>query len=205
MNRRLKLVIRMALLAFGLLASVGVWKVFGSGYVKQRGFYGAAIDWSRLGSHRPQAGSQAGERLARASKSSGCAATKLGSTAAPLQTNGPDCFSFTNRTSANGLGTTTVNRVYAEGLMVYGATNFGLSISTDGGVSFSNRTTANGLLVNRVRDVYAVGTTVYAATEGGGLSVSTNGGASFTLVSAVNENFVRGVYAVGTKVYAATA
>ena len=55
--------------------------------------------------------------------------------------------------------------------------------------------------------MYASGATVYAATQGG-LSVSINGGTSFTNYTNANsglgDNFVYGVYAVGSTVYAAT-
>jgi hypothetical protein len=54
--------------------------------------------------------------------------------------------------------------------------------------------------------VYAIGTTVYAATDAG-LSISTNGGTSFTnytTSSGLGGNSVYGVYADGAKIYAAT-
>ncbi len=54
--------------------------------------------------------------------------------------------------------------------------------------------------------VYADGATVYAATFGG-LSISTDGGATFTTYTTANgmgSNFVSGVYADGATVYAAT-
>ena len=59
---------------------------------------------------------------------------------------------------------------------------------------------------NNVESVHTVGNTVYAATAGG-LSISSNGGASFTNRTTANglgSNRVFGVYAVGTTVYAAT-
>src|SRR5581483_292094 len=46
------------------------------------------------------------------------------------QPNGPVCSSFTNRTTANGLGNNSVRGVYAVGNTVYAATEGGgLSIS----------------------------------------------------------------------------
>ena len=82
------------------------------------------------------------------------------------------CFStFTNKTTADGLGNNFVLGVYAVGSNVYAATIDGLSISTDGGATFTNRTTADGLGDNFVLGVYAVGSNVYAATAGG-LSIS---------------------------------
>ncbi len=113
---------------------------------------------------------------------------------------------FTNKTTANGLGNNVVYGVYAVGSTVYAATDGGLSISTDGGTSFTNKTTADGLGNDSLYGVYAVGSTIYAA--GRGLSISTNGGASFTNYTTSNSlgsNAVNGVYAVGSTIYAATA
>ena len=96
------------------------------------------------------------------------------------------CFSsFTNKTTANGLGSNIVFGVYAVGSNVYAATNGGLSISTNGGTTFTNKSTTDGLGSNIVFGVYAVGSNVYAATNGG-LSISTNGGATFTNKSTAN-------------------
>jgi LPXTG-motif cell wall-anchored protein len=82
------------------------------------------------------------------------------------------CFSsFTNKTTADGLGDDVVNGVYVVGSNVYAATDGGLSISTDGGASFTNKTTSNGLGNNIVWGVYVDGSNVYAATDGG-LSIS---------------------------------
>jgi hypothetical protein len=80
--------------------------------------------------------------------------------------------SFSNNTTADGLGNNTVRGVYAIGSTVYVATfGGGLSISTDGGATWSIRTTADGLGSNDVLGVYAVGSTVYTATTNG-LSIS---------------------------------
>jgi hypothetical protein len=57
-----------------------------------------------------------------------------------------------------------------------------------------------------VNGVYAVGNTIYAATEGG-LSISTNGGLSFTNYTTANglgSSRVYGVSAADGIVYAAT-
>ena len=126
--------------------------------------------------------------------------------AGTVQPDGPVCVGFTNRTTAQGLGSEDVRKVFAAGSTVYAATANGLAISTDGGFSFANRTTANGLGSNDVRGVYTAGTTVYAATANG-LAVSTDGGASFTnrtTAQGLGGNDVQGVYAEGTTVYAAT-
>ena len=120
---------------------------------------------------------------------------------------GPVCGNYSNRTTANGLGSDTVLGIYAVGDTIYAATFGGLSISTNGGGSFTTRTTTNGLGDNIVHGVHVSGSTIYAATEGG-LSISTDGGASFTNRTTANglgSEDVLGVYATGSTVYAATS
>ena len=83
--------------------------------------------------------------------------------------------SFINKTTADGLGSNTVNGVSAVGNIVFAATSNGLSISIDGGTSFINKTTANspGLYSNVVNGVYTVGSfnnsviDFFVATSGG--------------------------------------
>ena len=114
--------------------------------------------------------------------------------------------SFTNKTTANGLGNNFVSGVFASGSTAYAATNGGLSISTDGGASFTNKTTADGLGSNSVRGVFASGGIIYAAT-GGGLSISTDGGTSFTnktTAAGLGDNIVKSVFASGNTIYAGT-
>lgn len=82
-----------------------------------------------------------------------------------------NCNTFVTRTTANGLGSNTVDDVFAVGNTVYAATTGGLSISTDGGQTFTNYTTANGLAEAKINAVYVVGTTAYVATDAG-LSIS---------------------------------
>jgi hypothetical protein len=115
-------------------------------------------------------------------------------------------LTFNNKTTANGLGSSVVNRVYVVGSTIYAATNGGLSISTDGGATFTNRTTTNGLGSDFLQGVYVIGSTIYAATTAG-LSISTDGGATFTNKTTTNglgSNNVDGIYAVGNIIYAAT-
>ena len=82
-------------------------------------------------------------------------------------------LTFTNSTTANGLGDNYVRGVYESGGTIYAATDGGgLSTSTNGGVSWTNYTTANGLGNNFVTGVYESGGTIYAATYGGGLSIA---------------------------------
>jgi hypothetical protein len=55
--------------------------------------------------------------------------------------------------------------------------------------------------------VYAAGSTIYGATSGG-LSISTNSGASwinYTTGSGLGSDTVNGVYAAGSTIYAATS
>jgi len=127
---------------------------------------------------------------------------------------------FINYTTANGLGSSSVQSVYAVGSNVYAATaptgsplvGGGVSVSTNGGATFTNATTANGLATNFVSDVYAIGNTVYAASvnsgsDSGGLGISTNGGTSFInsgTASGLGSTNVQGIYAVGNTIYAAT-
>ena len=128
------------------------------------------------------------------------------SSAVPAASVAAASVTFTNYTTANGLGNNYVTGVYAVNDTVYAATTGGLSISTDGGANFTNRTIGDGLGNNTLRGVYAVDDTVYAATTGG-LSISTDGGANFTnrtIGDGLGSNTVRGVYAAGATVYAAT-
>ncbi|MBB3842005.1 parallel beta-helix repeat protein, partial [Runella defluvii] len=106
-------------------------------------------------------------------------------------------FNLTVRNSSTGCVSTAV----PVALTVQAAGANGPSCST-----FTNKTTTDGLDIT-VNGVYAVGSTVYAATSTG-LSISTDGGATFTKKTTTNglgNNTVYGVYAVGTTVYAATA
>jgi len=85
------------------------------------------------------------------------AATALSLAAAP----GALALTFTNITSANGLGDNLVNGVYASGSTIYAATlTSGLRVSSNNGTSWTNYTTANGLGSNVVRGVYASGSTI---------------------------------------------
>jgi len=131
------------------------------------------------------------------------AATALSLAATPAAlANG---LTFTNYTTADGLGDNFVYGVYASGSNIYAATYGGLSISTNGGSSFTNYT--SGLGSSNVYGVYASGSNIYAATAGG-LGISTNGGSNFTNYAKNNglgSNIVFGVYASGSNTYAATS
>ena len=83
--------------------------------------------------------------------------------------------SWTNYTTADGLGSNAVRGVYESGGTIYAATLGGLSMSTNGGVSWTNYTTADGLGSNEVRGVYESGGTIYVATTAG-LSIGASAG-----------------------------
>jgi len=72
--------------------------------------------------------------------------------------------------------------------------------------SFVNRTILDGLGSNIIYRMFVVGSTVYVANRGG-LSISTDGGATFvtrTTADGLGNNIVTGVSVVGNKVYAGT-
>jgi hypothetical protein len=135
-----------------------------------------------------------------------------------ISTNGGT--TFTTYTTANGLGSNNVLGIYVDVTTgkIYAATNGGLSISTNGGLTFTNYTTTNGLGSNDVRGVYVANGKIYTATRpsliggagafmDGGLSISTDGGLTFTTKTTDNglgNNSVNDVYAVGNTIYAAT-
>lgn len=134
------------------------------------------------------------------------AAAASSASAAGSRVSPASALTFTNRTTANGLGSNNVLAVYVTDDTVYAGTTGGLSISTDGGATFTNRTTANGLGSNVVIAVHVTGDTVYAGTTGG-LSISMDGGATFTSRTTIDgllDNDVYSVSVVGSKVYAAT-
>ncbi|QDK79369.1 hypothetical protein EXU85_12465 [Spirosoma sp. KCTC 42546] len=121
-----------------------------------------------------------------------------------ISTNGGT--SFSNKTTDNGLGHNTVYSVYEIGNTIYAATAGGVSISTNGGASFTNTSVGTGS--NYANSVFAVGSTIYAGTYGGGLSISTNNGTTYshkTTDNGLGSNIVWGVYVLGNTVYASTA
>jgi len=136
------------------------------------------------------------------------------------QTNGR--YTFTNYTTADGLGDNWVAGVYADtNGKVYVATTGlydngtgGLSIGikqANGRYTFSDYTTADGLADNRVNGIYVdANGTLYAATYSG-LSIGikqVNGSYTFsnyTMVNGLGDNFVRSVYVDNTgTIYAGT-
>jgi hypothetical protein len=86
--------------------------------------------------------------------------------------------SFTNKTTANGLGNDSVWGINANGTTVYAATEGGLSISTNSGTSFTNYTTSNGLASNQTWDVQYLNSVLYVGTSNG-LSISKDNGLNY--------------------------
>ncbi|MCP4520834.1 MAG: T9SS type A sorting domain-containing protein, partial [Cytophagales bacterium] len=118
---------------------------------------------------------------------------------------------ITTTSGQNGFASSnTVLSVYAEGNMIcIGTIAGGLSASTDGGVIWTTTTAGqNGFVIsNAVYSVYLEGNMIYAGTAGG-LSISADGGASWTTTSGQNgfavSNSVRSVYLEENVIYAGT-
>ncbi|GAB4047797.1 hypothetical protein [Spirosoma litoris] len=119
------------------------------------------------------------------------------------------------RTPARGRQAARLLLILLGLLLVPGIGSHSLLYAQNGPVcnSYTTKTTANGLGSGSTSGIYAVAgptsTTIYAAQynspSGGGVSISTNGGASFTNYnSGMAETTVENVMAVGSKVYAAT-
>ncbi|AEI49657.1 hypothetical protein Runsl_3282 [Runella slithyformis DSM 19594] len=133
-----------------------------------------------------------------------------------ISTNGGS--SFIQKTMADGLKSNRVNSVAIVGGTMYVAMREsyqqfniiqgGVDIITNNGATITHKTTADGLGSNDLNGIQVIGTTVYAATRGG-LSISTNGGNSFTNYTTSNttglaSNLVRTVYVTSSKIYAGT-
>ena len=113
---------------------------------------------------------------------------------------------FTISTTANGLGSNSINDIFVDGSYVYVATSAGVSVSSNGGTSFNNYTTANGLASNAITSIFVKDNIIYAGTNAG-LSYSTNGGESFTTVIAglgMPITPINDIVVVGDRIYAAT-
>jgi photosystem II stability/assembly factor-like uncharacterized protein len=95
--------------------------------------------------------------------------------------------SFVNISSSCGF--TDYYSIVASGTSIYAASDFGLCVSKDSGATWSMKTPADGLGGRFVRKVYEYGNVLYVAIDGcnwsgcnypGGLSISTDGGMTFT-------------------------
>jgi hypothetical protein len=91
--------------------------------------------------------------------------------------------SWTVKTTDNGLGSNNVRKVFVDGNTIYAATAVGLAISTDHGATWTNRTVANSSLANNSIHSVAASGTLVAVRANNSMSLSTNGGTSFTTVT----------------------
>jgi hypothetical protein len=124
-------------------------------------------------------------------------------------------ITFVNKNKSNtDLVEDRVQYVYANGTDVYVANETwpagGLGVSSDYGETFRivNRSTTNNTLgSDAVNFVRVFGSKLYVGTEGG-LSVSSDGGTTFTNYdnnnNSLGENNVMSVFVDGTKIYAGT-
>jgi hypothetical protein len=112
--------------------------------------------------------------------------------------------SFTMRTTASGLGSSSVRDLALAGDALFAATAGGVSISTDGGATFTNYTALPSVSVNAIA---VSGSTVYAATDAG-LAISSDGGQTFpavrTALDGLGSNYVGEIVLEGTTLYVAT-
>ncbi|HZY02214.1 MAG TPA: Ig-like domain-containing protein, partial [Anaeromyxobacteraceae bacterium] len=112
--------------------------------------------------------------------------------------------SFAMRTTASGLGSSSVRDLALAGGALFAATAGGVSISTDGGATFTNYTALPSVSVNAIA---VSGSTVYAATDAG-LAISSDGGQTFPTVrttgNGLGSNYVGEIVFDGTRLYAGT-
>jgi prepilin-type N-terminal cleavage/methylation domain-containing protein len=115
--------------------------------------------------------------------------------------------SWTTKTAADGLGSAISTSVHVSGsTVVVGNWCYAVSVSTDGGASFTSRTSANSGLGNDcVNDVWVSNGLVYSAnSNGGGVSVSSNNGASWSNYDLGGANTAYGLWVgSGSTVYVA--
>lgn len=123
-------------------------------------------------------------------------ATHLGLSLATDFVAAANTATFTNKTTANGLGSNYIwdVTVNSDG-DIFIATEVGLAFSTDGGTSIYNRTTSQGLAEDSVNAVFVDSSdNIWAATDAG-VSYSTDDASSFT--SKTEADGVGGIVSVG--------
>ena len=81
-----------------------------------------------------------------------------------------------------------INKLVWSNDALYVGTNFGLSISRDGGRTFSNRTLVNGLLYNAITDISVNGSMVCVISAYHYLNISKDGGNTFKNIAIQNGN-----------------
>jgi ligand-binding sensor domain-containing protein len=112
-------------------------------------------------------------------------------------------LTFSQKTTANGLGTNQINHVHinTSGHIYVSTMGSGVAVSSNGGATFTSITTTQGLIDNYPNSSYSFGSSLYVSSNGG-LSVSHDSGATFT--HALTSTNVFKVYASSTYVFAAT-
>ena len=133
--------------------------------------------------------------------------TTTGASAKGLYSYSPN-NGYTNFSTAQGLASSSVRDVWANGATLLVATSKGLSLSTDDGQTFISKTQADGLASNSLSSVSA-GTSGQQIALGsdGGLTLSTNGGQSFTrrtTAQGLSSNRIKDVWTNGTALFVAT-
>jgi hypothetical protein len=115
-------------------------------------------------------------------------------------------------TTANGLGSNTVNDVFVgSNGTVYAATTMGISILYPGASSFVTTVVASpmsGLLTNIINSVYVTANGVIYLGTNEGVSVSTDGGTTFTTIKAgLGDDVVGDIFVdeANSIIYAATS
>lgn len=133
--------------------------------------------------------------------------TIMAATTTGLQISTDSGVVFTNKTTANGLGSNNINSVAVNGVNVYACTTAGFSISIDNGNTFTNKTTSTGLGSNVTTHIVFLNTILYVSTANG-LSVSSDGGNTFGNKTSVNsqllDNNVWNSFVYNNRLYVAT-
>ena len=122
-------------------------------------------------------------------------------------------YNFTNYTTANGLGSDTINSVYpaSDDSTIYVGTSDGFSVGIkQDNNSYAFKTYKTGLSSNIIRSVYAVGSgsTIYAGTNSG-VAIGTKSGDDYTFTNyttGLGNNTVNAIYSpsAANTIYAGT-
>lgn len=92
-------------------------------------------------------------------------------------------------TTLSGLPDDQVNDVYVAGDHIYAATDGGVAWSTDGGVNWSDTSSLGSPYDGSFTSVSAFDQTILAGLPGGGLAISKNEGATWSILTAPSNGF----------------
>lgn len=119
-----------------------------------------------------------------------------------------DGITFSNKSAADGIGsvyTPSIKDLSSDGTNLYIATDAGLSMPANTGpTEYKTLTTADGLASNSVTGVHVDNGIVYVATNGSGLNISSDNGATWlhrTSSDGLVSNTLYDVYAAGNYVH----